>query len=202
MILVIGTGGLSKQCIHILESKQEELVFFDDTENSPSDFFGHQVIKDLYDIEDEERFDFVIGIGNPKWRLHFYHLLTENYPGSPINIVSKNRSVSPLSTYGLGNIILDYSLIEAHAKIGSGNLINTYASIHHDVSINNFNEIMPGAIILGGAKIGNQCRIGTNSTILPNIEICNNVVIGAGAVVTKSITESGTYVGIPARKIK
>ena len=32
--------------------------------------------------------------------------------------------------------------------------------------------------------------------------ICDNAVIGAGAVVTKDITEPGTYVGIPARKIK
>jgi sugar O-acyltransferase (sialic acid O-acetyltransferase NeuD family) len=202
MILVVGTGGLSKQCIHVLEEKGQELVFFDDTENSPSDFFGHQVITNLYEIADEEGFDFVIGIGNPKWREHFHRLLIENYPGFPINIVSKNQLVSPEATYGLGNIILDYSLIEAHAKIGSGNLINTYASIHHDVIIGDFNEIMPGSKILGNVKIGNQCRIGTNSSILPGVEICDNVIIGAGAVVNKSITEPGTYVGIPARKIK
>ena len=60
---------------------------------------------------------------------------------------------------------------------------------------------MPGAKILGGAKIGNSCRIGSNSTILPNVQICDDVVIGAGAVVTKSITEPGTYIGIPARKL-
>jgi acetyltransferase-like isoleucine patch superfamily enzyme len=60
---------------------------------------------------------------------------------------------------------------------------------------------MPGAKILGGAKIGNSCRIGSNSTILPNVQICDDVVIGAGAVVTKSITEPGTYIGVPAKKL-
>jgi acetyltransferase-like isoleucine patch superfamily enzyme len=60
---------------------------------------------------------------------------------------------------------------------------------------------MPGAKILGGAKIGNSCRIGSNSTILPNVEICDDVTIGAGAVVTKSITEPGTYIGIPAKRL-
>lgn len=49
--------------------------------------------------------------------------------------------------------------------------------------------------------IGNNVSIGSNATILP-VEICDNVVIGAGAVVTKSISESGTYAGNPARKIK
>ena len=49
--------------------------------------------------------------------------------------------------------------------------------------------------------IGNHVSIGSNATILP-VDICDNVVIGAGAVVTKSITESGIYAGNPAKKIK
>ena len=50
-------------------------------------------------------------------------------------------------------------------------------------------------------KLGNKVYVGSNSTILP-ISICDDVVIGAGSVVTKDITESGTYVGNPARKLK
>jgi acetyltransferase-like isoleucine patch superfamily enzyme len=49
--------------------------------------------------------------------------------------------------------------------------------------------------------IGNKVYIGSNSTILP-VSICSDVVIGAGSVVTKDITEPGTYVGNPARKLK
>lgn len=49
--------------------------------------------------------------------------------------------------------------------------------------------------------IGNNVSVGSNVTLLP-VKICNNVVIGAGAVVTKDITESGIYVGNPAKKIK
>jgi acetyltransferase-like isoleucine patch superfamily enzyme len=47
-------------------------------------------------------------------------------------------------------------------------------------------------------KIGNGVSIGTDATILP-VSICDRVVIGAGAVVTKNITESGIYLGNPAR---
>ena len=49
-------------------------------------------------------------------------------------------------------------------------------------------------------RIGNHVSIGSNATILP-VDICDHVVIGAGAVVTKSITEPGTYAGNPARKL-
>ena len=48
--------------------------------------------------------------------------------------------------------------------------------------------------------VGDNVSIGSNATILP-VDICNNVVIGAGAVVTKDITEAGTYAGNPIRKI-
>jgi len=50
-------------------------------------------------------------------------------------------------------------------------------------------------------NIGNHVSIGSNATILP-VDICNRVVIGAGAVVTKSITKPGIYVGNPAKLIK
>ncbi|HIO86850.1 MAG TPA: N-acetyltransferase [Candidatus Poseidoniales archaeon] len=49
-------------------------------------------------------------------------------------------------------------------------------------------------------NIGDRVSIGTNATIMP-VSICDDVVIGAGAVVTKDITESATYVGNPARKL-
>ena len=42
---------------------------------------------------------------------------------------------------------------------------------------------------------------GAGSTVIDHISICDNVMIGAGAVVVKDIMESGTYVGIPARKV-
>ena len=48
--------------------------------------------------------------------------------------------------------------------------------------------------------IGNRVSIGTNATIMP-VKICDDVVIGAGSVVTKDITEAGTYAGNPARRM-
>ena len=50
-------------------------------------------------------------------------------------------------------------------------------------------------------NIGDHVSIGSNATILP-VDICDRVVIGAGAVVTKSITKPGIYVGNPAKLIK
>ena len=49
-------------------------------------------------------------------------------------------------------------------------------------------------------RVGNNVSIGSNATLLP-ISVCDCVVIGAGSVVTRDITEPGTYAGNPARKL-
>lgn len=53
----------------------------------------------------------------------------------------------------------------------------------------------------GHTAVGNRVSIGSNATILP-VRICDDVVIGAGSVVTKDITEPGTYAGNPARRLR
>lgn len=50
-------------------------------------------------------------------------------------------------------------------------------------------------------KIGSNVHLCSNAVILGDITITDNVTIGAGAIVLKDITEAGTYVGIPARRV-
>jgi len=202
MHIVIGANGLAKQVLPLYNGNPR-VIFFDDTEESEDYLYEHKIVHNLEWVKEHtsnnEIVNFSICVGNPKWREYFFNHLV-NLGATPINILSELSSIQERSEINTGNIFLDYTLVEMNVKIGKGNLINCYAGLFHDSIIGDFNEIMPGAKILGGAKIGNSCRIGTNATILPQIEICSSVIIGAGAVVTKNITEPGTYIGIPARK--
>ncbi len=40
------------------------------------------------------------------------------------------------------------------------------------------------------------------STVIDGTEIGNEITIGAGGVVIREVTEKGTYVGVPVRKIR
>lgn len=51
-------------------------------------------------------------------------------------------------------------------------------------------------------RLGDNVVIGANSVVVGPVEICDNVVVGAMSLVNRSITEPGTYVGIPAKRIK
>jgi acetyltransferase-like isoleucine patch superfamily enzyme len=130
--------------------------------------------------------------------------------------------VSPVNLYGCE--IGDHSFvgpfveIQADVKIGKHCKIQSHAFICSLVTIGDHSFISHGAVFIndlfetggpaGGDQnkwqkttLGNNVSIGSNATILP-VKICDNVVIGAGAVVTKDITESGIYVGNPARKLR
>lgn len=108
--------------------------------------------------------------------------------------------------------------IQKRVSIGARTRVQSHAFICELVSIGEDCFISHGAMFIndpfrtGGpargdesqwaeTKIGDRVSIGTNATIMP-VSICNDVVIGAGAVVTRDITESGTYAGNPARRLR
>ena len=58
------------------------------------------------------------------------------------------------------------------------------------------------AIINGNSEIGNRVFIGSNCVINHGLKVADDVIVGSGSVIVKSILESGTYIGNPARRIK
>ena len=50
-------------------------------------------------------------------------------------------------------------------------------------------------------RLGDNVVIGANSVLVGPLEICDNVVIGAMSLVNRSITQPGTYVGCPVKRI-
>jgi acetyltransferase-like isoleucine patch superfamily enzyme len=99
-------------------------------------------------------------------------------------------------TIGERSRIQSHSFICSKVEIGSDCFIGHGAMFINDKFVDRklSKDFLP-------TKLGNKVYVGSNSTIMP-VTICDDVVIGAGSVVTKNITESGTYVGNPARKLK
>ena len=92
-------------------------------------------------------------------------------------------------------------VINSSSRIGKGCIINTSSSLDHDNVIENYVHISPGVNMAGTVKVGKGSWIGIGSVVSNNVNICSDCKVGAGAVVVKDITEPGTYVGVPVRKI-
>ena len=99
-------------------------------------------------------------------------------------------------TIGERTRIQSHSFICSNTEIGSDCFIGHGVMFINDKFVDRklSKEFLP-------TKLGNKVYVGSNSTMMP-VSICNDVVIGAGSVVTKDITESGTYVGNPAVRLK
>ena len=126
----------------------------------------------------------LIGVGNPylKWDID------KDFPFA----VWHNNGV----------IICPGAIVTVNVTLGRHVHLNLNATVGHDSTIGDYTTVSPGAAVSGNVTIGKRCYIGTGAVIIEKINICDDVIIGAGAVVVKHITESGTYVGVPAKKIK
>jgi acetyltransferase-like isoleucine patch superfamily enzyme len=128
----------------------------------------------------------------------------------PVNLygcsIGDNSFVGPFIEIQKDVVIGNRCKIQSHTFICELVTIGDNCFIGHGVMFINdlFSE---GGPAMGdktkwkSTTIGNNVSIGSNATILP-VTICDNVLIGAGAVVTKNITEEGTYVGNPAKLLK
>jgi acetyltransferase-like isoleucine patch superfamily enzyme len=127
----------------------------------------------------------------------------------PVNlyecIIGDNSFIGPFTEIQTGVNIGSNCTIQSHSFICELVTIGNNCFIGHGVMF--INDKMEDGGPAGGDKskwkqtvIGKNVSIGSNATILP-VTICNDVVIGAGSVVTKHITEPGTYAGNPAKRI-
>jgi sugar O-acyltransferase (sialic acid O-acetyltransferase NeuD family) len=116
------------------------------------------------------------------------------------SILKKNYHET--NVIGNSSMLMRGSVITTNVKLGLSNLVNINATIGHDSIFGDFCTLSPGCNIAGNVRIGNRVYFGMGSNVIEGLHICNDVIIGAGAVVVKDITEPGTYVGIPAKKIK
>ena len=201
-LLIVGNSGHGR----VIKDLARQLVFYQDIkflddnkkvqQGDPSVLGGSGAA-----ICYKDEYDMVIGIGDAVIRRR----LQEKYEAEGISIVSLIHPHAQLPeeplTIGAGSVIMANAVIQSGTMLGKGVIVNSAASIDHECKIGDYVHIAVGAHLAGNVEIGNGTWIGAGAVISNNICICENVMIGAGAVVVKNITQSGTYVGVPAKKI-
>ncbi len=202
-IAVLGAGGMAREITETLMAtgiKRELISYFVDTE-----FLGvDNALTPLYDLEDicaqGEIIHAYIGLGEGELRESLVNRLGAqvSYP----KLIHPSSLVGQDCRIGIGTTIQQFATLTAHVTIGAFAQVNIYAGVSHDCIIGDYFTASPKVSVSGNVRIGNHVFLGTACTILPGVSICDHVTVGAGAVVTNDITEPGTYVGMPARKIK
>lgn len=208
-IVVIGSGGFSKQVIEIIEHlnlrKQEYrlLGIIDDNEDKiGTDVLGYKVIGDtdyIKQISQQKEIHGVIAIADGKVKSQISRKLSEIHW---VNLIHPSAIVSNYLKIGEGNIICAGVVINPEIEMGNHCHINIGTTLGHDVTMLDYVTIMPGSKVSGNVTLKSNTMVGTGSSIIQGLTIEENVVLGAGAVVTKNTEPDYLYIGVPARKQK
>ena len=90
------------------------------------------------------------------------------------------------------NCIIDRGALD-DTILADGVIIDNLVQIAHNVQIGENTAIAANCGIAGSAKIGKNCIMGGASGVVGHLEIADNVTLTAMSMVTKNISESGTY---------
>lgn len=198
-LVIIGAGGHGRVVAdNALKNGYTDIQFVDD--HATGACMGLPIVGTSADLEkmNDGATDFVIGIGDNAIR----RTIAERYDVNWVSLVHPSAQIATNVTIGRGTVVMAGAVANACAQIGQHCIINTNSAVEHDNVIGDFVQVAPGVMLGGTVKVGEQSHIGIGAAVSNNIDICASCIVGAGAVVVKNIEESGTYVGVPAQKIK
>jgi sugar O-acyltransferase (sialic acid O-acetyltransferase NeuD family) len=201
-LIIIGASGHGKVIadIAIKMNKWQSIAFLDD-DDSIKVSMGLKVIGKTIDaLTYIKNADFFVAIGNNTMREKIQEQLMDEEI-SVVSLIHPNSVIGIDVEIGIGTAIMAGVVINSSSKIGKGCIINTCSSIDHDNVIEDYVHVSPGVRTAGGVGLGKGTWLGVGSVVSNNVNICNGSKVGAGGLVIKDITEPGTYVGVPVRRI-
>jgi sugar O-acyltransferase (sialic acid O-acetyltransferase NeuD family) len=128
--------------------------------------------------------------------------VVEKTKHSFVNTIHPSVLLSPFSSLGHGNMVLQGTIVQAQTKIGNHVILNTGSQVDHDCLIGDYVHLAPGVILCGNVIVGEGSFIGAGSTVIPGKKVGAWAVVGAGSVVIQDIPDYAVAVGNPARVIK
>ena len=201
-LLIIGASGHGRVVADIAMNMGiwKEIAFLDDDEGIKS-FLGLHVIGKTTDAESyQDEYDVFVAIGDNAVREQIISQLIQKGANIPL-LIHPHTTIGSAVEIGVGTIIMPGTVIACNCQLGRGCIINTAATIDHDNVIEDFVHISPGVHTAGSVKIGTRTWLGIGSVVCHNVKITQDCTVGAGAVVIRDISETGTYIGVPARRI-
>lgn len=200
-LVIVGASGHGKVIADIAEKVgYTDIVFLDD--NPKVESCGtYKVVGECKSALSYKNSDFIVAIGNTKVRRKIQSELIA-MGLHIVSLIHPAAVIAPNVKIGVGTVVMAGAVINPYTEIGQGCIINTCASVDHDCRIGDYVHVSVGAHVAGTVTIEDNTWIGAGATISNNIEIVADCMIGAGAVVVADIDEPGTYVGVPAKKIK
>ena len=198
-LMILGAGGHGKVVADIARLCGYEQIAFLDDDTTKTAWVSYPVLGTTQQFQQYSDWEFFVAMGNSQLRQQLHDALAE--AGKTIaTLVHPKAVVAQSAQLGRGSIVMAGVVINPDAVIGDGCIINTCASVDHDCVVEDFCHISVGSHLSGTVHLQQHVLLGIGATVSNNLTICPNCTIGAGAAVITDICQSGTYIGVPAKK--
>jgi sugar O-acyltransferase (sialic acid O-acetyltransferase NeuD family) len=208
-IVIIGAGGFGREVKTIIDAvnKVEKIYnfvgYYDDGVEKGTFVNNFPVLGNLHDLNSiYEPISVLLGIGDPTTKSKIIDKLSNDKLNFPSLIHPSVQISNDEVTISNGCIICGGTIITCNIKIGSFVTLNLMCTVGHDTLIDDFSSFMPSVNISGEVHIQEKVYVGTGAKIINQLTIGTGTIVGAGAVVSKSLPNYCTAVGIPAKPIK
>lgn len=208
-IAIIGAGGFGREVkmlidqINVVSPKYNFIGYYDDGKEKGILINGFPVLGKVSDLNAvSEDISVALALGNPAYKKNVIALIeNQNITFETLihpSVLIGNDEVS----IGKGTVICAGNIITCNISIKDYVTLNLACTIGHDTILENFVSLMPAVNVSGEVILEEAVYVGTGAKIINQVSVGKNTTIGAGAVVSKSIPENCTAVGIPAKPIK
>ncbi len=216
MNIYFGASGFAKEIewlADVLYKKKEidykpDFYVTSDADNSVCNFInGIKIITEscFFEKYSSDAHNYFICVGDSSLKKNIVHKIKNS-----TNLCSFPSMVHPdvsfdsregMVSIGEGVFICSKTVMTTNILIEDFVHINISCTVGHDCQLGRYSTVNPNVSISGNVCLEESVYIGTGAVILQGLSVCSGSVIGAGAVVTKSVSEIGTYVGAPARRM-
>lgn len=208
-IVIIGAGGFGREVKTLIDAinKQNKIYnflgFYDDGIENGKIINGFPILGNVTDLNSiSTNLSIALGLGDPTIKSKVVASLSNSNLSFPTllhpSVIVSDDDV----TIGKGCIICAGTILTCNIKIENFVTLNLMCTVGHDTFIADFASFMPSVNISGEVKIEEKVYVGTGAKIINQLTIGTSTIVGAGAVVSKSLPEFCTAVGIPAKPIK
>lgn len=208
-IVILGAGGFGREVQWLLERINRKemswdiLGYIDDGIDKGMKINGYNVLGGTDFLESfNEPICVACAIGSSETRKKIIKKISKFKMVQFPNLIDPGVEMSNFIELGKGNIICAGTILTVNIKLKDFCIVNLDCTIGHDDILDSFVTIYPSVNVSGNVSIGSCSELGTGSQIIQGIKLSDKTIVGAGSVVVRNLELPGTYVGIPAKKIK
>lgn len=199
-LVILGFGGHARSVADVaLAIGYEALLFIDENAREGENFLGHPVQR-AWPAQLPDGWTCMPAAGdNRKRQAQLAAIQEAGWP--PATLIAPSATLGAGAAVSPGSFIAHHAHVGPMARIGIGAIVNTGAVVEHESVVGDYTHVSVNTTVAGRSRVGRLVFVGAGATVIDGIAVGDEITIGAGGVVTASISEAGTYVGVPARKL-